>query len=189
MRRISCLSLVATSVALAATPAASPSIHWTWRSLHRPLHVPHIPAGSECPRTARTNVDLGLNGVRSLPGTGPAYPVLTGDGTLDFFYPPGPTQEFYGSDWSGQKVLWWVTAAYRGPVLIRGRQLDGPNLLRFDRGEPRPPAEIRIAPGRGLRARGSYTRLRAAGCYGYQIDGTTFSRVIVFEARIVSPAG
>jgi len=30
----------------------------------------------------------------------------------------------------------------------------------------------------------SYTRLRAAGCYGYQIDGTAFSRVIVFRAVV-----
>ena len=36
----------------------------------------------------------------------------------------------------------------------------------------------------GQRYRPSYTRLRAPGCYAYQVDGTTFSRVIVFQAEL-----
>ena len=32
---------------------------------------------------------------------------------------------------------------------------------------------------------GSYTRVRAAGCYGWQIDGTDFTYVIVFRAARV----
>jgi hypothetical protein len=49
-----------------------------------------------------------------------------------------------------------------------------------------PPVELRIpATNRALRYRPSYTRLRAPGCYAYQIDGTTFSRVIVFAAATV----
>ena len=28
----------------------------------------------------------------------------------------------------------------------------------------------------------SYTRLRGGGCYAYEVDGTSFSRVIVFRA-------
>jgi hypothetical protein len=188
MRRISWLCLVATSAALvlAASPVASPPSHWTWRSLHRPLHIPRIEPGAACPLSAPTSVDLGREGTRILPGRGPAYPTLNHDGTLFFFYPPLRTQEFFGSEWSGQKVLWWVSGRYHGPVLIRGRQLDGPNLLRFDRGTV-PPSEIRILPAKGVRSRASSTRLRAAGCYAYQIDGTTFSRVIVFQANIVPP--
>ena len=38
----------------------------------------------------------------------------------------------------------------------------------------------------GQRYRPSYTRVRGPGCYAYQVDGTSFSRVIVFEA-IVAP--
>jgi hypothetical protein len=106
-------------------------------------------------------------------------------------YPPDPRQQdFYGSGWGGNKVLWWVRAAYKGPVLIRGRQLDGSHLVRFDRGVP-PQTEIRIGPTDGpyfrkhSRDRASYTRLEAAGCYAYQIDGVGFSRVIVFQGRVV----
>lgn len=32
-------------------------------------------------------------------------------------------------------VLWFVYPGYSGPVLVRGRQLDGPNELRFERGQ------------------------------------------------------
>jgi hypothetical protein len=190
MRRIGWLLLIATSAAFAATPIASSSTHWTWRSLHRPLHIPRIAPGAACPLSATHSVGLGSNGTFELPGPGPAYPMLLGGRPVDFFYPPLATQpDFYGTDWGGQKVLWAVTSAYHGPVLVRGRQLDGSNLVRFDSRRPLPAGELRILPGRGTHYRASFTRLRAAGCYAYQIDGTTFSRVIVFEARIVSPPG
>jgi hypothetical protein len=35
-----------------------------------------------------------------------------------------------------------------------------------------------------LRYRPSYTRLRVPGCDAYQIDGTTFSRVVAFSAEV-----
>jgi hypothetical protein len=185
-------ALLLVVVTLGVAAPSSASTHWTWRSLHRPLHIPRIEPGAACPLSALTAVDLGANGVRSLPGRGPAYPTLNRGSTLEFFYPPLPSSpDFYGTDWGGQKVLWWVDRSYRGPVLIRGRQLDGPNLVRFDRGRPAPPAEMRIQPGARaqLRDRASFTRLRSAGCYAYQIDGTTFSRVIVFQAQIIPPPG
>jgi hypothetical protein len=37
---------------------------------------------------------------------------------------------------------------------------------------------------RGQRYRPSYTRLRAPGWYAYEIDGTSFSHVIVFRAGL-----
>jgi hypothetical protein len=181
--------------ALVATPAAAaPS--WSWKALHRPLHVPRIDPGAACPVSPVSSVDLGAEGVQILAGRGPAYPNFGGGHRdLEYFWPALPAQtDFYGTGWSGNKVLWWVTGSYHGPVLIRGRQLDGTELVRFDRGRP-PAAEIRIPPGRGVaswkgaRDRPSYTRVRKPGCYAYQIDGATFSRVIVFEARVVPPPG
>ena len=201
MRRTSSQSRVAASVALAAAlvvalggaASAARKPHWTWRSLHRPLHVPRVATGAPCPVSPTTSVDLGVEGVRRLRGRGPAYPTLTGsEQTLEFVYPPSAQSQFAGSSWSGNKVLWWVSGRYHGPVLIRGRQLDGPNLLRFDDGRV-PPAETRIRPGpgygpsNGARDHPSYTRVRAPGCYGYQIDGIGFSRVIVFRAVRTPP--
>ena len=176
----------------AASAARKPA--WTWGSLHRPLHVPRIAPGARCPLSPKTKLDLGREGKRALPGSGPAYPNFGGQAQmLEFVYPPLPQQtDFYGTGWSGNKVLWWVSGRYHGPVLIRGRQLDGPHVLRFERGNP-PSTEMRIRPGRGYtlykgaRSRPSYTRVQAAGCYGYQVDGVGFSRVIVFRAVQVPP--
>jgi hypothetical protein len=114
---------------------------------------------------------------------------------LRFDYPPDPRSEFAGSVWGGQKVLWFVAPRYRGPVLIRGARLDAADELRFERGLV-PPAELRIEVGEkggyppgfplvGQRYRPSYTRLRAAGCYAYQVDGTSFSYAVVFRAEVV----
>jgi hypothetical protein len=54
--------------------------------------------------------------------------------------------------------------------------------VRFDRG---------LVPLRERRLRGSgghpsSTRLRAPGCYAYQIDGLNFSHLIVFEAKLLA---
>ena len=109
---------------------------------------------------------------------------------LRVIYPVQPDQLFYPSAWGGQKVLWFWRPTYRGPLLIRGRQLDGPNGVRFGHAH---------VPVREMRARGedtpsasgwydwpSTTRLHAPGCYAWQVDGTTFSRVIIFRAVFVS---
>jgi hypothetical protein len=166
-----------------------------WTKLHRPLHVPVVADGAPCPVSGVGAANFGKYGVANGIGPGPAYPIGFGQpGSVLQFGPPDSSGEFAGSAWSGQKVLWFVVPAYRGPVLIRGRRLDAPDVLRFDRGKV-PPTEMRFmknmaraggAGEYGQRERPSYTRLRAAGCYAYQIDGTTFSRVIVFQARQVN---
>lgn len=174
--------LVVCAVAFSTTGSEAASD--PWRALYRPLKVPRLAEGQPCPvsRVDRT-VDFRRFGVGLGVGRGPAYPVglNVADGTLTL----APAENFGSRDWMGQKVLWFVHPRYRGPVLIRGRQLDGPYRVRFERGSV-PPLELRIAQGangpRGARAAPSYTRLRTAGCYGYQIDGSSFSRIVVFRA-------
>lgn len=182
------LVLAAAAVAVAGA-AGSRAATDPWKALYRPLQVPTLTPGAECPASpVDASVDFASFGIGPGLGPGPAYPVGldVADGTF-YFAPP---QNFKSRRWGGQKVLWFVHPRYRGPVLIRGRQLDGPYLVRFGRGNV-PPRELRIRPGdtvwwpgqpEGGRGSPSYTRLRAAGCYGYQIDGRTFSRVIVFRA-------
>ncbi len=51
--------------------------------------------------------------------------------------------------------------------------------MRFGRGSV--PATELLIPA-GTMERPSFTRLRANGWYAYQIDGTSFSRAIVFRA-------
>lgn len=84
----------------------------------------------------------------------------------------------------------WVSArSYIGPVLIRGRQLGGPGVVGFGEGRT-PYDELQLlASGTGApsvagqgRAWLSFTRVRGAGCFAYQVDGTSFSSVVVFKA-------
>jgi hypothetical protein len=187
-------SAISLSAVLALILFSAPSMGTSdpWAKLRRPLHIPHIAPGSACPTTAATGQLPSPPFVGTKFGRGPVYP---GFGRVDralihFQYPPPPNSAWPNSAWSGQKVMWISSPRYHGPTLIRGRQLDGPNRLRFDHGEV-PSVEKRIRTwGRNAGSRwgasASLTRLRAAGCYGYQIDGLTFSRVIVFQAVLYS---
>jgi hypothetical protein len=160
----------------------------TWTSLERPFHTPTISPGSPCPTSARDpKGDLTRIGYAGPAwGTGPAYPGFFRplDGKPGFYYddPIPPESVFYGSKWSGQKVLWvFDRQAYAGPILIRGRQLDGLEVLRFDLANA-PVQKIFVRADQTDRP--SMTRVRAPGCYAYQIDGASFSDVLVFEAKV-----
>ena len=72
-------------------------------------------------------------------------------------------------------------------MLIRGRQLDGMHRLGFN-GGALPRCELRIHVGETVGwtgqpsyARGLPSNVRALvpGCYGVQIGGTRFSRIVV----------
>jgi len=75
-------------------------------------------------------------------------------------------------------------AGYQGPVLIRGRQVGGPAAVGFGEGHT-PYDELQLL-GKAMGAPPgewpSFTRVQAPGCYAYQVDGTSFSKVIVFRA-------
>jgi len=172
-----------------ATPTASttPDVWATLRK--RPLDLPTLAPGEPCPTTPGRDV----SNFRAALGAGPIYPIgLSTDGVLQY----GHTGEFAGSEWGGNKVLWVSNSAYGGPALIRGRQLDGPNEVRFMGGAV-PPAELQFpVEGSGAspdlepgwRQLPSYTRVRASGCYAYQVDGLDFTEVIVFEATEETPS-
>lgn len=179
--------LVGVSLALAAAGGASGADEWS--ALRRPLQLPQIPAGT-CPVSAVDNsVDWSRTGVGGGIGPGPVYAILGERATLGAGFRP---QEWGVGPWAGQKVLWFVHQRYRGRVLIRGRRLRGWEWMRFDRGST-PEPEIRIDRGEtvtwsgqpsGSRGRPSYVRARAPGCYAVQVDGTSFSRVLVFRITL-----
>jgi hypothetical protein len=170
----------------------------SWDRLERPLRIPSIKAGTRCPTSPSTSdlSRLGFDPPFTGPawGPGPAYPAGLGGGSyprLQFAHPPPAGSGWEGSGWGGTKVIWLVAAGYRGPVLVRGRQLDGPNDVRFENGRPAFTAQTRLHPRRELRLFGperhgnpATTRLRAPGCYAYQVDGIGFSYVIVFSAVV-----
>jgi hypothetical protein len=183
------MRLVAGTVFSVVALAAPASAANPWLPLLRPLHLPRLAAGARCPVS---RVEPGVQfsrryGVGRGLGGGPVFPVGLASGVLRF----APPANFGSHSWGGQKVLWFVLPSYRGPVLIRGGRLDGKGLVRFENGNI-PPSQIRITTGTavpggvtppaGARYLPSYTRLNRPGCYAYQIDGTTFSHIVVFRA-------
>jgi hypothetical protein len=93
---------------------------------------------------------------------------------------------FY-SDYGIFKAMWAIDPRYVGPVLVRGRQLDGDDILRFEKGEPGFSDQTSAHPTSELQEAGGYvhpavTRVRTLGCYAYQVDGIGFSYSIVFRA-------
>lgn len=162
---------------------------WWSGLLRRPLQVPTLAAGSVCPATP-ANGTLGEHGnldASRAPafGPGPAYPTLeSADGHAALHYLAGWGYE----GWDGTKLLWTVPS-YTGPYIVRGRQIDGPGVLRFDQGPDwsnKLHVELRLVGPFAL-LNPAATFLRSPGCYGYQVDGRGFSYVIVFEARLATP--
>jgi hypothetical protein len=123
---------------------------------------------------------------------------LRSDVTLRYGQASVPTSAYYTA-WGTASVAWVISLDYGGPVLVRGRQLDGHNPLRFNGGLAQPGSrsdpskaplltELALTPTYGLDGipwseQIAYTRVRAPGCYAYQIDGLSFSAAIVFRAE------
>jgi hypothetical protein len=172
------------AVALGAVASAAPRDEWS--RLRRPLHLPKVAVGAPC---AVSRVDRRVNWSRANIfggaglGRGPVYPGLPSAFLMT------TRDEQYGGPWFGQKVFWYVLPSYRGPALIRGRRLDAAGRMGFN-GRSVPDPELRIAPNqtvawsgqpRGSRGVPSGVRVLTPGCYGVQIDGSSFSRVVVFR--------
>ena len=134
-------------------------------SLRRPLHLPSADGGP-CPITINPAGPVSL---RELPaGVG--------------------FHRVSGSQWLEAQVTWTAVGGYTGPLLIRGEMLGG-GALGFGTGAV-PYDELQLLDaGQGAprvtgggRAWIADTRIRSAGCYAYQVDGTGFSEVVVFRA-------
>ena len=117
--------MAAFSAMLALTASSSAGTLDSWAKLRRPLHIPHLAAGARCPVTHARSISPDFGPAQ---GPGPIYNI---GGLVEFIYPVKPGQVWYPSAWGGQKVLWVGSRAYKGPVLIRGRQLDGAHEVRF----------------------------------------------------------
>jgi hypothetical protein len=182
------ISLSATALA----PASSSDVV-RWSALRRPLHLPVVAPGSRCPvshvdrRVPWSRIRIfGGSGI----GTGPVYPGLgAASGLMN-----ATKDAQYGSQWQGQKVFWYVAPSYRGRVLIRGRRIDGSGWLGFN-GMRVPSDELRIEPydtvswsGQPRFSRGIPSAVRAlsSGCYAVQVDGKTFSKIVVFQVDLAS---
>ncbi len=157
------------------------------RSLMRPLRDIRLGRDGRCPVSGgapyRTPAFAGV-----VQGKGPVRPLIaSGSGKEQEAGVIGFDERAPGG-WYGAKTLWFAAASYLGPVLLRGREVDGRGALAF--GEA--PAELawEIPPGiqAAVNAEGSMrewpgsTWIRSPGCYAWQIDGTSFSETIVIRA-------
>lgn len=158
----------------------------TFARLERPFHTPTLPPGRACPTSGqdpRGNLSR-IGFVGPAWGGGPAYPGIFSPNqtkpVLLYDDPIPGASLIHGSAWFGQKVLWVVDRkANREPILIRGRRVDAFDRVHF--GLALDPV-LQMTISRRSNNQPSTTRVRGPGCYAYQVDGPSFSSVIVFEA-------
>ena len=141
---------------------------------------PATPVGG-CPRTEGRRIAQAYGFAL---GDGPVYAVGFGpDGVANY------DRTHQDGGWHYIKVLWLAAREYDGPVQVHGRQLDGPNELRFQDGAD-PATELRLPSGDGSGRRRewpTHVRLRAPGCYVLRVEGADFSEEIVFQAVAERP--
>jgi hypothetical protein len=154
------------------------------QALWRPLALPAVDAGSACPATPSRKIARFLMGL----GAGPVYPSRTFP--VRTRYPAPENSLAAGSGWAVDKVPLLLKKTFHGPFVVRGRRVDGEGLLGFSGIAGRRPFEaMQFAPGRatlkagGLLGWGIGVWMTSPGCYALQIDGPTFSRVVVFRVE------
>ena len=156
-------------------------------SLERPLALPSLAQTGRCPVTQGVDYANDQFGGVAL-GRGPVQPLVVPNRAADRLAAlRGVLRLSSGVDgWHQLKTLWFATPGYRGPVLIRGRDLNGGDPVAF--GETPALLDPKLPPGptvngtHGYREWPGATWLRSPGCYAWQVDGLGFTRVFVFKA-------
>jgi hypothetical protein len=166
-------------------PVAAGASSDGWQRLRRPLHLPNVARGAACPvrESSRSAEGRPLNGVR------PVYLMSVGQAGAGVIQVSEAYRDAKG--WVGQKTPWLVERRYGGPMLVRGARLDEDGPVRFAKGYGQHLAELRFVAGEQNSLDGTFRGLasaalfRSPGCYGFQVDGTSYSRVIVMQVIVV----
>lgn len=164
-----------------------------------PLALPTVASGAECPVTRPQQVDVNLAdgskdhpqyvGKQTVTGSGPVYIVGGGTVVIGTGVPPSPGVTRPPNNTASQ--LWIVDPGYSGPILVRGGQLDGSGTVTFKGG---------VNAGEGFASQLSLAggeqqppvwtswptqvKLTVPGCYAYQVNGASFSEIIVFRVML-----
>jgi hypothetical protein len=93
--------------------------------------------------------------------------------------------------WYGQKTPWAISRSYDGPILVRGARIGQRGEMRFAHGYGEHLRELYwesgvdqgSPPDPDFRFLASATLFRAPGCYAFQIDGSSFSRIVVVRVK------
>lgn len=159
----------------------------------RPLRLPTLAAGADCPVTSTVALDPPLPTGHAL-STGGAPKAL---GRAPLF----PDGRYFGADgvlgvraghphpgWYTAKTPWASRPGYRGWTLIRTASLDGIGRALVELQLPEGPT---VANAVAVDAQADWqfwpggTEVTNPGCYAYQVDGAGFTEVIVFRAVVV----
>jgi hypothetical protein len=156
-------------------------------ALKRPLHFPVLRTGQRCPASRGTPFSTPDFGGMAL-GTGPVRVLIVSrgnlrHGTADLINPTS------SPPWLALKTLWFSLPAYQGPFVIRAKRLGrpGPAALGDVTGGP-VAVPLVVPPGPTINSFGGYRTspgglwVRTPGCYAWQVDGLTFSEIIVVHA-------
>jgi len=88
--------------------------------------------------------------------------------------------------WLGLKTLWFSVPAYQGPFVIRAERLGRPGPVALGEGPAVAPLVVPPGPtlngGQGWREAPGGLWVKTPGCYAWQVDGLTFSEVIIVQA-------
>jgi hypothetical protein len=157
-------------------------------TLGRPLRLPAVASRQACPVTVGENARNGyVFGLQY--GKGPVSMIIGNRGE------PGRGVAILGTTplpgWYALENVWLSGPDYQGPFMVRGQRLDGPGSASFGGASPAMAAFVE-PPGPDANANGRYRTppgsiwIQQPGCYGFQIDGLSFSETIVID---VLPAG
>lgn len=151
--------------------------------LARPLHLPAVARGKACPATPGQNARNGyVSGMQF--GAGPVSMIIGNRGD------PGHGTVILGTTelpgWYALENVWLSGPGYQGPFIVRGQRLDRPGSVGF--GGSSPAMAIFVEPpGPDANTNGPYRTppgsiwTQRPGCYGFQIDGLSFSETIVID--------
>jgi hypothetical protein len=158
--------------------------------LQRPLHLAEAATGDCIPSEGRVASSLSpVFGSGFALSDGPVYPIID-DGQQRTFDTAGLIK--MPQRGTGRppvvKILWIADPSYRGPVLVRGERLVDSTPLHFRHGAVDGNGTVLSFPA--AEASSSTSRWRtwptsvdilSTGCYGFQIDGTGLSDVVVIR--------
>jgi len=160
----------------------------------RPLTLPVIRAGDRCPVTQGSRESVPREPYIFCArcvwfGRGPVYFAWAWSFQANhvedaMFSLQGVPHE--NSDYRA-KTPWVSKPDYSGPILIRGRRLDGKGPLRFSSGGSKPEEDLKLdAPNRTDSTHWSFwpssMYVPGPGCYGVQLDTQRGTDIVIFSA-------
>lgn len=161
------------------TPGPTGSIP---KALSRPLRFPAIAASRRCPRSPGHFVSTPDFAAVAL-GHGPVRIAVDNAGDLRHGEVNLPAAREFGG-WYGIKTHFFSLPAYQGPFIVRAARIDSGGDVRLG-ASPEYRTALVVPPGptdngtQGWREVPYFTFVRGPGCYAWQLDGLTFSEVVI----------